>query len=56
MTVDEQNDFDMIKQLIKSLGINKSWLEYTEHILKYNLNKINNNFRNEGYYNSLNQD
>jgi spore coat polysaccharide biosynthesis protein SpsF (cytidylyltransferase family) len=56
MTVDEQNDFDMIKQLIKSLGINKSWLEYTEHILKHDLNKINNNFRNEGYYNSLNQD
>ena len=56
MTVDEQNDFDMIEQLIQSLGINKSWLQYTEHILKYNLNKINNNFRNEGYYNSLNKD
>ena len=54
MTVDEPRDFDLIKILIKDLGTNKTWLEYTNHIIKNDLNKINNSIiRNEGLLKSL---
>ena len=42
MTVDETKDFNLIKILIKDLGTDKTWLEYTNHIIKNDLNKINN--------------
>jgi spore coat polysaccharide biosynthesis protein SpsF (cytidylyltransferase family) len=57
MTVDEAKDFDLIKTLIKDLGTDKTWLEYTNHIIKNDLNKINNSIiRNEGLLKSLKND
>ena len=57
MTVDEIKDFELIKALISDLGTDKNWMEYVEHILKNNLNKINDSIvRNEGLLNSLKND
>jgi len=57
MTVDEIRDLDLIKVLIKDLGTDKTWLEYTNHIIKKDLNKINNSIiRNEGLLKSLKND
>ena len=57
MTVDETKDFDLIKVLIDDLGTNKTWLEYTDYIIKNNLNKINNSIiRNEGLLKSIKND
>ena len=57
MTVDEAKDFDLIKTLIKDLGTDKTWLEYTNHIIKNDLNKINNLIiRNEGLLKSIKND
>ena len=57
MTVDEPKDFDLIKVLINNLGTDKTWLEYTNHIIKKNLNKINNSIiRNEGLLKSIKND
>lgn len=57
MTVDEPRDFDLIKILINDLGANKTWLEYTNHIIKNDLNKINDSIiRNEGLLKSLKND
>ena len=57
MTVDEPRDFDLIKVLINDLGTNKTWLEYTDYIIKNNLNKINNSIiRNEGLLKSIEND
>lgn len=57
MTVDEAKDFNLIKILIKDLGTDKTWLEYTNHIIKNDLNKINNSIiRNEGLLKSLKND
>ena len=54
MTVDESTDFDLIKVLINDLGTDKTWLEYTNHIIKNDLNKINNSIiRNEGFLKSI---
>ena len=57
MTVDEHRDFDLIKVLINDLGTDKTWLEYTNHIIKNDLNKINNSIiRNEGFLKSIQKD
>ena len=57
MTVDEPRDFDLIKVLINNLGTDKTWLEYTNHIIKNDLNKINNSIiRNEGFLKSIKND
>ena len=57
MTVDESRDFDLIKVLINDLGTDKTWLEYTNHIIENDLNKINNSIiRNEGFLKSINND
>lgn len=57
MTVDEIRDFNMISILINSLGTDKTWLEYTNHILENGLNKINDTIiRNEGLLKSLKND
>jgi spore coat polysaccharide biosynthesis protein SpsF (cytidylyltransferase family) len=57
MTVDESSDFDLIKVLINDLGTNKTWLEYTNHIIENDLSKINDSiFRNEGLLKSMNND
>ena len=57
MTVDEMRDFDCIKVLIKKLGRNKSWNEYTRFIIN-NQNLFTNQdiIRNEGYLKSKNQE
>jgi spore coat polysaccharide biosynthesis protein SpsF (cytidylyltransferase family) len=57
MTVDEKIDFDLISILINNLGVDKSWLEYTNHIIDNKLYKINNSIiRNEGLLKSLKND
>ena len=57
MTVDESRDFDLIKILINDLGADKTWLEYTNYIIKNDLHKINNSIiRNEGLLKSLKND
>jgi len=54
MTVDESKDFELIKKLINDLGTDKTWLEYTNHIIQNNLTKINDSIiRNEGLLKSL---
>ena len=57
MTVDEPRDFDLIKLLINKLGIDKTWLEYTNYIIENKLTNINDQIiRNEGLLKSLNED
>lgn len=57
MTVDESKDFELIKKLINDLGIDKTWLEYTNHIIQNNLTEINDSIiRNEGLLKSLKND
>ncbi len=57
MTIDEPRDFNLIQNLIKNLGTEKTWLEYTEFIIENNLTKINDQIiRNEGFLKSLNND
>jgi spore coat polysaccharide biosynthesis protein SpsF (cytidylyltransferase family) len=52
MTVDEPEDFKLIKILIE-----KSWMNYTNYIIDNDLGKINNNvIRNEGLLKSLKRD
>lgn len=55
MTVDEISDFELISKIISDLGTSKSWLEYTNYIIR---NKLNNDdiIRNEGFLNSLKND
>lgn len=58
LTVDEPEDFIVIKKIIEKLGVNKSWKEYTDFYLsnKDILDLNNNIVRNEGYLKSLKQD
>lgn len=51
MTVDNQEDFDLISALINQLGFEKDWIQYVEYLSNHsNLQQINKNFkRNEGY-------
>ena len=57
MTVDEVEDFELIKVLIHNLGTNKSWIEYTNYIVGNNLGEINDDIvRNEGLLKSLKND
>jgi len=57
MTVDEFNDFELIKVLINKLGTKKSWKEYTNYIITNNLFEINKGIiRNEGLLKSLKKD
>ena len=57
MTVDECVDFELISILIRDLGIDKTWLEYTNYIIQNNLTEINDSIiRNEGLLKSLKND
>ena len=57
MTVDEQRDFDLIQYIIKQLGTDKSWLDYTKYIIQNDLTKINDKIiRNQGFIKSLKND
>ena len=57
ITVDEKKDFELMEKIIKELGLNKNWLEYTECIIKNRFFEINSDIvRNEGYLKSLKKD
>jgi hypothetical protein len=57
MTVDEPRDFDLIEYLIKQLGTEKTWIEYTNYIIDNDLTKMNDQIiRNEGFLKSLKND
>lgn len=56
LTVDEPQDFELVKHLIEKLGINKPWKFYADYVLQNNIT-INSIFkRNEGYQKSLDND
>jgi len=57
MTVDEIRDFELIKRLIEEIGIDQTWLKYTNYIIENDLGIINNSIiRNEGLKTSLKND
>ena len=57
MTVDESKDFELINVLINDLGIDKTWLEYSNYIIQNNLSEINDSIiRNEGLLKSIKND
>jgi spore coat polysaccharide biosynthesis protein SpsF (cytidylyltransferase family) len=57
MTVDEARDFELIEILIHKLGVEKSWLEYSNYIIDNDLIKVNDQIiRNEGLLKSLKND
>jgi spore coat polysaccharide biosynthesis protein SpsF (cytidylyltransferase family) len=57
MTVDEPKDFNLIEILIKQLGTQKTWVDYTNYIIDNDLNQINSEIiRNEGFLKSLKKD
>ena len=57
MTVDEPEDFELIKNIIEELGTDLTWKEYTNYIIKNNLGSLNQHIqRNEGYLKSLKED
>lgn len=57
MTVDEQVDFDVVEALCNNLGIEATWLDYTNFLLNTDLKNINSQIeRNEGYQKSLKND
>ena len=57
LTVDEPDDFVVIEKIIKELGTNKTWLEYTKYYLESGISEINRRIkRNERYQKSLKHD
>lgn len=58
ITIDEPEDFDVIKALIENLGIERNWKEYIDYLLAHQeLYAINSRFTyNEGYAKSLKND
>jgi spore coat polysaccharide biosynthesis protein SpsF len=57
MTVDEPQDFELIKTVIANLGTERTWLQYTKYIIDNNLQLINGDIiRNEGLIKSLKND
>lgn len=55
MTVDEPEDLEMMRWLIKKLGTDKTWIEYTRFVLENNKRLGNTDIvRNEGYLKSIN--
>ncbi len=55
ITVDTQEDFEVIKKLIEALGTNKTWKEYINYLKAHKeIKALNENHsRNEGYQKSL---
>ncbi len=57
MTVDEPEDFELIKRIINELGTDLTWKEYTNYIIENNLGSLNQHIqRNEGYLKSIKED
>ena len=55
MTVDENEDFELISQLIEKLDVDKNWIDYINYLESHpDLISVNNKYtRNEGYAKSL---
>jgi len=58
LTVDEQCDFEVIEQMIKKAGLDKSWQYYADFYLEHDeISRLNRNIiRNEGYTKSIKND
>ena len=57
MTVDEPRDFELVERLILDLGPDRTWKEYTAHIIEKGLGAINQDIiRNAGFLKSLKND
>lgn len=58
ITIDEMDDFDLIKILIERLGYQCGWMEYIDYLSnEKSIFEINNHhIRNEGYVNSINKE
>lgn len=58
ITIDEPEDFEVIKHLIENLGIDKDWKSYIDYLLKHkDIYAINSKFsNNEGYAKSIAND
>mgnify|MGYP003364154385 CR=1 FL=1 len=58
ITIDEPEDFEVIKSLIITLGIDKTWKEYVDYLEKHiEIKSLNSKFSyNEGYEKSVNND
>lgn len=58
ITIDEPEDFEVIKALIENLGIEKGWKEYIDYLLEHKeLYALNSRFaNNEGYAKSIAND
>lgn len=58
ITIDEPEDFEVIKVLIEKLGIERSWKDYIDYLVSHEeLRKINSKFHyNEGYEKSIKND
>jgi len=58
MTVDEQKDLDVIRKVIETLGIDRSWLEYANYLeSNEGVKKLNETItRNEGYNKSISKE
>jgi spore coat polysaccharide biosynthesis protein SpsF (cytidylyltransferase family) len=58
VTVDTDKDFTVMQELIKGLGMDKSWLDYVSFLdNNENIKAINAEYeRNEGYSKSINND
>jgi spore coat polysaccharide biosynthesis protein SpsF len=58
MTVDDPQDLEVIRKLVKDLGANKSWVEYASHLEAHNeIRSLNESTqRNEGYKKSIDKE
>lgn len=58
LTVDEPQDFEVIKKIIEEIGLDKDWKTYADYYLNNkHIKEINSTIvRNEGYQKSVNQD
>lgn len=58
ITIDEPEDFEVIKALIENLGIDKKWKSYIDFLIEHkDVYALNSKFSyNEGYAKSINND
>ena len=58
VTIDEPEDFEVIRALIEAIGTDKGWKDYIDYLLQHNeIKSLNSKFGyNEGYEKSLKND
>ena len=58
ITIDEPEDFEVIKALIEALGIERSWKEYIDYLGEHpEIKSLNSKFHyNEGFEKSIKKD